>query len=64
VATNSAASIGSIEVQSITVNVEYHVRGMETDGGIGMGSTIIKHFVEGEICIFCCFRLLMCDGAA
>jgi hypothetical protein len=42
IASGAGQGFGCSEIGSITVNMEYHVTGMEVDNGIGVSGAVIE----------------------
>ena len=61
--TNPAAGIGCIQIGGITVDVEDHVGGSKTNGGIRMSGTVVKKLSNGEVCAYGGSGLFMGNGA-
>ena len=47
--TDAAASGGCIEVGCIAMDVQDHVRGPETNGGIRMSGTVVEELCNGKV---------------
>ncbi len=45
------------------MDVQNHVGGMKTDGGVGMGGEVVEELFAFLHSLLCAFGLLACDGA-
>lgn len=57
VATASAASLASVEIRCVAVDLEDHVTGLEDEYSIGMCMTVVEKFGGGFCSGFCTFGL-------